>query len=69
MASSAPTPKASISTKDDVKTKELRFSFNPSEYTVAKTATWNRPTTKGAIMEGKTTMSRRGTSGKLMIRG
>jgi hypothetical protein len=48
MASSAPTPKASISTKDDVKVKELRFSFNPSEYTVAKSATWNRPTTKGA---------------------
>jgi nucleoid-associated protein YgaU len=28
--------------------KELRFTFNPTEYTVAKSAQWNRPTTKGA---------------------
>src|SRR6185437_1430693 len=28
--------------------QSLQFSFNPSEYTVAKSATWNRPTTKGA---------------------
>lgn len=28
--------------------KELKFSFNPTEYTVAKSATWNRPTTRGA---------------------
>lgn len=28
--------------------KELTFSFNPTEYTVAKSAQWNRPTTGGA---------------------
>ena len=28
--------------------KELKFSFNPTEYTVAKSATWTRPTTRGA---------------------
>lgn len=28
--------------------KELRFTFNPTEYTVAKSTQWNRPTTKGA---------------------
>jgi nucleoid-associated protein YgaU len=28
--------------------KELRFTFNPTEYTIAKTAQWNRPTTAGA---------------------
>lgn len=28
--------------------KELRFRFNPKEYSVSKSATWNRPTNKGA---------------------
>jgi len=28
--------------------KELRFTFNPTEYTIAKSAQWNRPTTAGA---------------------
>ncbi len=27
---------------------ELRFLFNPTEYTVTKGATWNRPQTTGA---------------------
>lgn len=27
---------------------ELRFAFNPTEYTVAKSGTWTRPPTKGA---------------------
>jgi hypothetical protein len=49
----APTPKALLTADGDVKVKELRFSFNPSEYTVAKSATWNRPTTKGAKKAGR----------------
>ena len=28
--------------------KELKFRFNPKEYSIAKSATWNRPTNKGA---------------------
>jgi nucleoid-associated protein YgaU len=28
--------------------KELTFRFNPKEYSISKSATWNRPTTKGA---------------------
>ena len=28
--------------------KVLPFTFNPTEYTVAKSATWNRPTARGA---------------------
>ncbi|MEZ0241048.1 MAG: peptidase M23 [Chloroflexota bacterium] len=28
--------------------KELRFTFNPTEYTITKSAQWNRPTTGGA---------------------
>jgi nucleoid-associated protein YgaU len=27
---------------------ELRFRFNPKEYSISKAATWNRPTNKGA---------------------
>ncbi len=53
MAGGAPTPKALLTADGDVKVKELRFSFNPSEYTVAKSATWNRPTTKGAKKAGR----------------
>jgi contractile injection system tube protein len=37
--------KASL--KDDAG-KELTFRFNPKEYSITKSATWNRPTTKGA---------------------
>ena len=48
-----PTPKALLTAEGDVKTKELRFSFNPSEYTVAKSSTWNRPTTKSAKKSGR----------------
>src|SRR6478672_11674449 len=48
MADGTPSPKALLTAEGDVSVKELRFSFNPSEYTVAKTSTWNRPTTKGA---------------------
>jgi nucleoid-associated protein YgaU len=32
---------------------ELRFLYNPTEYTVTKGATWNRPQTKGAKSTGK----------------
>jgi len=32
----------------ETSTKELRFLFNPTEYTVTKSATWNRPQTPGA---------------------
>jgi nucleoid-associated protein YgaU len=32
----------------DVSRKLLRFSFNPTEYTVAKSSSWNRPTTTSA---------------------
>ena len=32
---------------------ELSFSFNPSEYSIAKSSTWSRPTTKGAKSSGK----------------
>lgn len=32
----------------DVSQKELRFLFNPTEYTVTKGATWNRPQSSGA---------------------
>ncbi len=28
--------------------KELKFRFNPKEYSISKSATWNRPTNKGA---------------------
>jgi nucleoid-associated protein YgaU len=33
--------------------KELRFLFNPSEYTIAKGATWNRPQSSGAKSASK----------------
>jgi nucleoid-associated protein YgaU len=49
----APTPKALLKADGDVKVKELRFTFNPSEYTVAKSATWNRPQAKGAKKAGR----------------
>jgi nucleoid-associated protein YgaU len=32
----------------EVSTKELRFMFNPTEYTVSKSAKWTRPTTSSA---------------------
>lgn len=32
----------------ETSTTELRFLFNPTEYTVTKSATWNRPQTSGA---------------------
>ena len=32
----------------DADGKRLEFRFNPKEYTLAKAATWNRPTNKGA---------------------
>jgi hypothetical protein len=35
------------SLKDDEK-NELTFRFNPKEYSINKSATWNRPTVKGA---------------------
>ena len=38
--------KASLTPVDG--SKELEFRFNPKEYSVSKSATWNRPTTKGA---------------------
>ena len=38
--------KASLIADDD--SKELRFRFNPREYSISKAATWNRPTNKGA---------------------
>jgi hypothetical protein len=38
--------KASLVTEDG--SKELRFRFNPKEYSISKAATWNRPTNKGA---------------------
>jgi nucleoid-associated protein YgaU len=48
MASSAPS-KASLTANVDGRDDKLEFSFNPSEYTVAKTSSWNRPApTKGA---------------------
>jgi len=49
----APTPKALLKADGDVKVKELRFTFNPSEYTVAKSATWNRPQAKDAKKAGR----------------
>jgi hypothetical protein len=49
----APTPKASLMADVDGVLELLSFTFNPSEYTVAKTATWNRPTTKGAKKAGR----------------
>ncbi len=33
--------------------KELEFRFNPKEYSVSKSATWNRPTNKGAKHSSK----------------
>jgi nucleoid-associated protein YgaU len=38
--------KASLAADDG--SKELRFRFNPKEYSITKAATWNRPTNKGA---------------------
>ncbi len=32
----------------EVPVKELTFTFNPAEYTIAKSSSWNRPTTSGA---------------------
>ncbi len=32
---------------------ELKFSFNPSEYTIAKSSQWSRPTTSGAKSSAK----------------
>jgi len=39
-------PKASLATEDGSKT--LKFQFNPKELSISKSATWNRPTNKGA---------------------
>ena len=33
--------------------KELPFLYNPTEYTISKGSTWNRPQTKGAKSSGK----------------
>jgi hypothetical protein len=49
----APTPKASLMADVDGIVDLLSFRFNPSEYTVAKSSTWNRPTTKGAKKAGR----------------
>ncbi len=38
--------KASLAAEDG--STELKFRFNPKEYSVSKSATWNRPTNKGA---------------------
>lgn len=43
---STPADKASLHTVDTG--EKLEFLFNPTSYSVSKTATWNRPTTKGA---------------------
>jgi nucleoid-associated protein YgaU len=37
----------------DVATTEIPFRFNPSEYTIAKSSTWNRPQMKGGKQTGK----------------
>jgi nucleoid-associated protein YgaU len=49
----APHPKASLMADVDGVVELLSFTFNPSEYTIAKSATWNRPTTKGAKKAGR----------------
>lgn len=38
--------KASLAAEDG--SKELKFRFNPKELSISKSATWNRPTNKGA---------------------
>lgn len=43
--------KASLVPEDG--SKELRFGFNPKEYSISKSASWNRPTTKGAKKASK----------------
>jgi len=48
MASTAPSPKASLTANVDGADQVLKFTFNPSEYTIAKTAAWNRPQAKSA---------------------
>src|SRR5262245_1455606 len=39
-------PKASLAAEDG--SKKLEFRFNPKELSISKSATWNRPTNKGA---------------------
>src|ERR1700704_1964720 len=42
--------KASLVSEDGT---ELKFRFNPKEYSVSKSAEWSRPTNKGAKKAGK----------------
>jgi Contractile injection system tube protein len=51
MTANAALTKAQLTPADNG--EGLKFSFNPSEYTIAKSATWNRPTTKGAKKAGR----------------
>jgi nucleoid-associated protein YgaU len=37
----------------DPETRELRFMYNPAEFTTSKSANWNRPQQKGARSSGK----------------